>query len=71
MQFAEPFERNVELGHEIWLIYLVERRVTSVKAVAKITNTMKLVAQAKLNSARNRAAKTTVSTFTSFIQFSK
>jgi F-type H+-transporting ATPase subunit gamma len=37
----------------------LERRVTSVKAVAKITNTMKLVAQAKLNSARNRAAKTT------------
>jgi F-type H+-transporting ATPase subunit gamma len=37
----------------------LERRVTSVKAVAKITNTMKLVAQAKLNSARNRAERTT------------
>jgi len=36
----------------------LERRRISVKAVAKITNTMKLVAQAKLNGAKARSEKT-------------
>jgi F0F1-type ATP synthase gamma subunit len=37
----------------------VNRRRNSIKSVAAITNTMKLVAQAKLNTAKLRAEKST------------